>query len=86
MSLDDTIGQDMDPIFDRLVVLFNACNEVQTFAIPDLAGFFLTLHPIQVKSHDPIVREANYNRSSGTFNVPARTTAVFVQPVAGSNI
>jgi pullulanase-type alpha-1,6-glucosidase len=85
MSLDDSISQAIDPNFDRLVVLFNACNEVQTFAMPELTGIFLTLHPIQVESHDPIVREANYNRNSGEFAVPARTTAVFVQPVVGSN-
>jgi pullulanase-type alpha-1,6-glucosidase len=84
LSLDDTIGEKLDPNYDRVVVLFNASNRAQSFTIPELAGTFLTLHPVQVGSHDPLVREANYIRSAGMFTVPARTSAIFVQPV-GAN-
>lgn len=44
-----------------------------------LAGTQLALHPILASSYDPVVRGASFNSSNGTFTVPARTTAVFVQ-------
>jgi len=39
------------------------------------------LHPVQVASADPVVQTAIHNASG--FTVPARTTAVFVQPQTG---
>jgi pullulanase/glycogen debranching enzyme len=86
MSLDDTVGQTLDPNYHRVVVLFNASNKAHSFTIPKLVGTFLTLHPVQAESHDPVVREAAYSCSTGTFAIPARTTAVFVQPRGASRV
>jgi hypothetical protein len=59
-------------------VLFNAAPWPQTFTAPALAGARLGLHPVQQSSADPVVRTARFERGTGTFTVPARTTAVFV--------
>jgi hypothetical protein len=73
---------DADGSVDRrnslIVSLFNANDEPQTFALADLAGRTLTLHPILKSSSDPIVRTASFDRGSGSFFVPARTAAVFI--------
>jgi hypothetical protein len=64
--------------YGEVVVLFNAAPYPQTFASAALAGAKLELHPVLQGSADPVVRTARFARSSGTFTVPARTTAVFV--------
>jgi hypothetical protein len=37
------------------------------------------LHPVLLNSLDPIVKQSTFNGQQGTVNVPALTTAVFVQ-------
>ena len=68
----------LDPIYDRVVVLFNANREPVTFTAESLRGLPLGLHPIQAASADPIVRAAEFDPQTGAFSVPGRTTAVFV--------
>ena len=58
-----------------IMTLFNAGDEPVSFSFP--ADSF-ELHPVQKNSVDPVVRSASYDSIAGTFNVPARTTAVFV--------
>jgi pullulanase len=77
MSLADD-GGEVDPRWRRVVALFNARTEGVLFAAPELAGFDFRLHPLQAASGDPVVRQAAYDRETGAFAVPARTTAVFV--------
>ncbi|WP_432055800.1 pullulanase-type alpha-1,6-glucosidase [Streptomyces sp. bgisy022] len=60
-----------------LVVVFNATPEAQDQRVTALAGTGHRLHPVQAKGGDPVVRAASYERSTGTFTVPARTVAVF---------
>jgi pullulanase-type alpha-1,6-glucosidase len=79
MSLTDISGTDLDPEYERVVVLFNAADQTQTITLPDLAGHSLTLHPVQLDSHDPIVKTAGFKTDTGQFTVPARTTSVFVE-------
>ncbi len=67
--------------YARLVVLFNATDEEVTFADSALAGLNLTLHPVQAHGYDPVVKTSTYDPEAGSFTVPARTTAVFVQPI-----
>jgi pullulanase/glycogen debranching enzyme len=77
MSLSD--GGDLeslDPMYERIVVLFNASNEEITFSADEWANADLTLHPVQAASADPIVQTATFE--AGTFTVPAMTTVVFV--------
>ncbi|WP_328395159.1 pullulanase-type alpha-1,6-glucosidase [Streptomyces sp. NBC_00390] len=60
-----------------LVVVFNATPEEQTQRIAEVADKAYRLHPVQRSGADEITRTSSYERSSGTFTVPARTVAVF---------
>jgi pullulanase-type alpha-1,6-glucosidase len=75
---------DADGSVDRrnalIVALINANDEAQTFAIADLIGKTLRLHPVQASSDDPVVRTSSYNMMTGTFIVPGRTASVFLLP------
>ncbi|MFZ5884489.1 MAG: pullulanase-type alpha-1,6-glucosidase [Chloroflexota bacterium] len=73
MRLQDVLN--LDPNFSEIVVLFNARPETVTFSDASLAGDYV-LHPVQQNSADEVVKQAAY--ASGAFNVPPRTTAVFV--------
>ena len=59
------------------VVLFNAATTGQAFPL-DPGGQF-RLHPVQMESHDPVVRKSGFDGEKGVFHVPPRTTAVFVR-------
>jgi pullulanase/glycogen debranching enzyme len=62
-----------------VVVLFNVDKVAKSVTVPELAGRRLSLHPIQRSSDsDPLVRNASYS-STGTFVIPPRTTAVFIE-------
>ncbi|MEU3737755.1 pullulanase-type alpha-1,6-glucosidase [Streptomyces sp. NPDC032198] len=61
----------------NLVVVFNATPEAQQQRVPGLKDTAYRLHPVQAKGADATVKSSSYERKSGTFNVPARTVAVF---------
>jgi pullulanase len=65
------------------VVLVNATPQTQVFSDPAFRQQALLLHPVQAFSHDPVVRTAKFRSQTGTFTVPARTTAVFIEPCFG---
>jgi hypothetical protein len=44
-----------------------------------LRGADVGLHPVLAQSADPVARTASFDPASGTFTVPARTVAVYVQ-------
>jgi len=67
----------------QAVVLVNATPQVQTFADVAFRKQPLLLHPVQAFSQDPVVRTSKFDKSTGTFTIPARTTSVFVQPCFG---
>jgi hypothetical protein len=67
----------------QAVVLVNATPQVQSFSDAAFRKKPLMLHPIQAISGDPVVRTSKFQWATGTFTVPARTTAVFVQPCFG---
>jgi pullulanase/glycogen debranching enzyme len=80
MSIDDlSIGPDLDRNYEFIVVLVNANDEAQSFTQAALAGLDLELHPVQAMSIDQIVQTSTFDTANGTFYVPGRTTAVFVQ-------
>ncbi|MHC5263274.1 pullulanase-type alpha-1,6-glucosidase [Streptomyces sp. UC4497] len=60
-----------------LVVVFNATPDRQKQKVADLAGKGYRLHPVQAGGSDEGVKSASYTKGSGTFEVPARTVAVF---------
>ncbi|HEU5099103.1 MAG TPA: pullulanase-type alpha-1,6-glucosidase, partial [Roseiflexaceae bacterium] len=80
MCVDDTVSTDLDPLLKGVCVLFNANDQAQTFTAAPLQGLDMVLHPIQALSSDSLVRTASFDGATGTFSVPARTTAVFVRP------
>jgi len=75
-------GTDLDPARDSLVVIVNADKAAHDFAIPGATGF--ALHAILKASADPVVKTATFSAATGTFTVPARTTAVFEQVQTGA--
>ncbi len=78
MVLDDTVGPDVDPALDRIVVVFNASPDSQTVAT-DTAG--LELSPIQARGADKVLRDGTViDGAAGTVTVPGRSVAVLVQP------
>jgi pullulanase-type alpha-1,6-glucosidase len=62
---------------DVVVVLWNATPQPLTFQEAAWQGQRLSLHPVQKASADLIVRTSTFDMATGTFTVPARTTAVF---------
>ncbi|XP_022968437.1 pullulanase 1, chloroplastic-like [Cucurbita maxima] len=84
MSIED--GQEgipgltqLDPIYSYIVVVVNARPSEISFPCPVLRARTLQLHPIQLMSTDPMVKNSAYEPSTGCFMVPSRTTSVFVE-------
>jgi pullulanase len=70
----------LDPEAESIVVLFNADIIQKSITIPDYAGVPLELHPVlRRSSSDPAVSQVRYHCSTGSFIIPARTAAVFVE-------
>ncbi|MCC7208957.1 MAG: pullulanase-type alpha-1,6-glucosidase [Anaerolineae bacterium] len=78
MSIDGRDNAELSQPYGMVVVVFNASAEAVEMPAPAMSGLALALHPVQAESVDPVVRGASWNAESGTFSVPARTTAVFV--------
>jgi len=68
-----------DAKYKKVVVLFNVDKAQNTVAIPELRGRKLKLHQIQRFGSDEVVKASSFDAATGSFTVPARTTAVFVQ-------
>jgi hypothetical protein len=79
MSISDSLDPDLDRDLESIVVLVNANDEAQTFTAAELASKKLVLHRAQRGSVDGVVKSSRFNRTTGTFTIPARTTAVFVE-------
>jgi pullulanase-type alpha-1,6-glucosidase len=77
MSISDDFEPDLDPQRERIIVLINANDETQSFKMAAGAECQFVLHPVQQTSVDPVVRTSTYDGTTGTFTIPARTTAVF---------
>ncbi|MBL7262242.1 pullulanase-type alpha-1,6-glucosidase [Paractinoplanes lichenicola] len=76
MTLD---GRGIDRTWKSVTVVFNGTSAATTQTVEPLAGKAVALHPIQRRSADPLVRTAAFAKATGTFTVPARTVAVFVE-------
>ncbi|WP_299085311.1 alpha-1,6-glucosidase domain-containing protein [uncultured Paraglaciecola sp.] len=84
MSIDDgTDLADLDPMLDALVVVVNGTSVEQSHTILTASNF--ELHNAQQTSADSVVQTASFveGANSGTFTVPALTTAVFIKPQNG---
>ena len=67
-----------DQKYKSIVALFNANKAAQTFTLASYAAKTVNLHPLQAAGSDAVVKTASF--AAGVFSVPARTTAVFVEP------
>ncbi|QNM95701.1 pullulanase-type alpha-1,6-glucosidase [Chitinimonas koreensis] len=67
-------------VYKTVVVLFNADKVAHTASVAGAGGKAFALHPVQLAGSDAVVKTAAYNSGAGSFSVPARTTAVFVEP------
>ena len=65
--------------YRSVVVLFNVDKAPKTVSFPELRGARLSLHKLQRKSLDAVVQGAAFDPASGSFTIPARTAAVFVE-------
>ncbi|MEU4402651.1 pullulanase-type alpha-1,6-glucosidase [Micromonospora orduensis] len=65
--------------YTSLTVVFNSTPTAATQTVTGLRGANVALHPVLLNSADPVLRTAAFDRASGTFTVPARSVAVFVQ-------
>ncbi len=77
MSVDDPAGA-IDRRTTRVVSLINARPGAVQFNASDAVGSSLHLHPVLAQSSDAIVRTARFDRATGRFDVPGRTSAVFL--------
>ena len=77
MTLD---GRGLDPRWRTITVVFNATPSAARQTVPAARGATMVLHPVLAGSADAVVRSSAYDKATGTFVVPPRTVAVFVQP------
>jgi pullulanase len=80
MQLSDEAAPYVDGRYKNIVVVFNATTTSQSLSVSGLANKEYKLHPILKDSKaDVVVKSSSYSGAAGTFTVPPRTTAVFVE-------
>jgi pullulanase len=83
MRISDAVGTDLDPEAKSLVIVFNASDTTQSYSIAATTGGQFALHKVQRTSDDLTVALSQFKQKTGTFVVPAWTTAVFVEKQPG---
>ena len=68
-----------DNAFGSAMTVFNGTNVAQDIVYPWYAGRSVALHPAQLNGSDAVTASSTFTAATGTFHVPARTTAVFVE-------
>ncbi|MDO4887383.1 MAG: pullulanase-type alpha-1,6-glucosidase [Actinomycetaceae bacterium] len=76
MRIDDTVGEDADPLLDGLLVVFNATPEAIEEPIEGAAGLPYELSPVQARGADPVVKQTRWDAGSGAIAIAPRTVAV----------
>ncbi|MFC6021034.1 pullulanase-type alpha-1,6-glucosidase, partial [Plantactinospora solaniradicis] len=72
-------GAGIDSRWRSVTVVFNATPTAATQTVAALRGADVALHPVLRESADPVLRTASFDRSTGTFAVPPRSVAVYVE-------
>jgi len=85
MSITDDEGA-VDRDIETIFTLFNASDDPVVFQVPEEAGREAELHPVLAASTDPVVQTSSFDSATGTFDVPARTTAVFLVPRSADDL
>ena len=62
-----------------VTVVLNATPTAQRQTVSALKGTQQALHAVQAGGTDPVVKTSGFDAGTGTFTVPGRTVAVFVQ-------
>ncbi len=75
MLLDDTVGENLDESYARIVVFFNGTNETVRFELPASIGV-LGLHPVQALLSNSTLRG---EAKDGVALLPPLTTTVLVE-------
>ncbi|WP_269106756.1 pullulanase-type alpha-1,6-glucosidase [Massilia sp. TS11] len=65
--------------WQSVTVLINVTPAALSLTVPELIGKNLSLHPQQAAGVDARVKAASYSSASGSFSIPARSAAVFVE-------
>ena len=76
-------ADNLDAKYSEVLVLINANHQAIQFNDASLAGIAFILHPIQQASVDTYMQEVKNDYTTGTFTIPAVTTAVFVVEQSG---
>ena len=79
MYLDDTVGTDLDPRWEGVLVVVNSSPDAVSQTVAGLVGADLGLHPVQVAGADDVVRSTTWDAATGPVTVPARTVSVLVR-------
>ena len=70
----------LDPEVKSVVVFFNVDKVQKSITLDDYVSVPLELHPVLQRSFaDLVVKQTRYESRTGTFIIPPRTTAVFVE-------
>lgn len=81
MRVDDTVGADVDPDSDGLLVAMNASPAELSQSIEEMKGLTLSLSPVLTdgQDDDPILQGTAWDSETGTVTIPARSEVVLVQ-------
>lgn len=79
MRIDDTVGTDVDPALDGVLVVFNASPAAVTQTVDGLAGHTLELSSVQRDGADAVVQQTTWDAATGEVTVPARSVAVLTE-------
>jgi pullulanase len=72
--------------YKSVVAMFNVDKIAKRVTIAELKGRKLSVHKVQRKSSaDALAKTATFDKNTGTFTIPARTTVVFIENAAHSN-
>ena len=83
MRISDTVGSELDPNARSIIVIFNGSDTDQSISLADTVKGQFKLHRVQQTSDDDVVLRSKFSQKTGTFFVPALTTAVFMEHQPG---
>ncbi|WP_426209908.1 alpha-1,6-glucosidase domain-containing protein [Massilia sp. TWP1-3-3] len=73
--------------YSKLAVFFNVDKLAREVNVDELKGHNLSIHKVQRKSSsDALAKTATFDRASGVFTIPPRSTVVFVEQSAAANV
>jgi pullulanase-type alpha-1,6-glucosidase len=80
MSLSDKVNglPDIDPVYEEILVFFNASDEQVIFTDPTFINQQFGLHPLEAAAN-PVARAAGFDPATGRFTIPALGRVAFVQ-------